>query len=284
VDTDKIRRAIQGAPLLSTNASRLMQVMVAPDHTMADVVQIVKLDSVLTARLLRIVNSPVFDLLTPAKSVDRAVGYLGERIVVSVAMADSVAKMLNSPLTGYESRPGDLWRHDLFSAFAAREVAGYAKGKIDRDLAYTGGLLHDIGKAIISDFLLGTAERATTGIDRGEKNDYLAAEQEILGLDHTEVGYELARKWNLPDPLPQLIRHHHQPRAVDDDMRPLAYAVHLGDIIAMMAGYATGSDALQYQLDSSYEEYFILSCDGLGEIMLTVSEEFQQAEDSLAVA
>ena len=283
MDTDKIRKAIQKAPLLSANTSRLMQIMVDPDHAMADVVQLVKLDSVLTARLLRIVNSPVFDLLAPARSVDRAVGYLGERIVVSVAMADSVSKMLNKPLTGYESRSGDLWRHDLFSAFAAREVAGYAKSKLDRDLAYTGGLLHDIGKAIISDFLHGTAERATEGIDSGEKIDYLAAEHEIVGLDHAEVGYELARKWKLPDPLPQLIRHHHQPSAVEEDLRPMVYAVHLGDIIAMMAGCDTGSDALQYQLDGSYVDYFNLSCDALGEIMLAVGDEFQQAEESLAV-
>jgi len=281
MDKDKIRRAIQEAPLLSANTSRLMQIMVDPDHAMADVVQLVKVDAVLTARLLRIVNSPVFNL--PVKSVDRAVGYLGERMVVSLAMADSVSKMLKKSLTGYESRPGDLWRHDLFSAFAAREVAGYAKSKLEGDLAYTGGLLHDIGKAIISDFLQGTAERATEGIDRGEKIDYLAAEQEIVGLDHTEVGYELARKWKLPDPLPQLIRHHHQPSAVDEDLRPLAYAVHLGDIIAMMAGYDTGSDALQYQLDSSYVDYINFSRDALGEIMLAVSGEFQQEEESLAV-
>ena len=284
MDTDKIRRAIQEAPLLSANTSRLMQIMVDPEHAMADIVQLVKLDSVLTARLLRIVNSAVFDLLTPARSVDRAVGYLGERLVVSVAMADNVAKMLNKPLSGYESRPGDLWRHDLFSALAAREVARYAKNKLDRDLAYTGGLLHDIGKAIISDFLQGTAEQATGGIDRGEKIDYLAAEQEILGLDHTEVGYQLARKWTLPDPLPLLIRHHHQPSAVEEDLRPLAYAVHLGDIIAMMAGYATGSDALQYQLDGSYVDYFNLTSDALGEILLAVGDEFQQAEESLAVS
>ena len=284
MDTDQIRTAIQKAPLLSPNTSRLMQIIVDPDHALADVVQLVKLDSVLTARLLRIVNSPVFNLLMPVKSVDRAVGYLGERMVVSLAMADSVSKMLKKPLTGYESRPGDLWRHDLFSAFAARAVVGYAKSKLDGDLVYTGGLLHDIGKAIISDFLHGTAGRATEGIDRGEKSNYLAAEHEIVGQDHTEVGYELARKWKLPDPLPQLIRHHHQPSAVEEYLCPMAYAVHLGDIIAMMAGYGTGSDALQYQLDSSYADYFDLSCDAIGQILLAVDEEFQLAEESLAVS
>jgi putative nucleotidyltransferase with HDIG domain len=256
--------------------------MVNPDHEMADVVQVVKFDSVLTARLLRIANSPVFGLLTAVNSIDRAVAYLGERMVVSVALADSVSKMLNKPLKGYEGGQGVLWRHDLFAAFAAREVSRYAKTSIEGDLAYTGGLLHDIGKAIISDFLEGTAEKVTAGIDSGKNSDYLAAEQDILGLDHAEVGYELALNWQLPEPLPQLIRQHHHPRMVDEKLRPLAYAVHLGDMIAMMGGCGTGSDAMQYKLDSGYDDYFDLSADRLAGIMVAAQDEFQKAEESLA--
>ena len=278
---DKVKQAVQDAPLLSVNASRLLQTMVDPDHELMDVVQIVKLDSVLTARLLRVVNSPVFGLLNPVTSIDRAIGYLGERMVVSAAMADSVSKMLNKPLDGYEGRAGDLWRHDLFAAFAAREVSKFARVGIEGDLAYTGGLLHDIGKAIISDFLKGTIEEATGKIDRGENADYLVAEQEIVGLDHAEVGYELAKNWELPEPLPQLIRYHHQPSAVEESLRPLAYAVHLGDIVAMMGGCSTGSDAMRYQLDNNYTDYFELSADSLASVMVSAQDEFQKAEESL---
>jgi putative nucleotidyltransferase with HDIG domain len=280
---EKIKRAVQEAPLLSVNASRLLQTMVDPGHELLDVVQIVKLDSVLTARLLRIVNSPVFDLMNPVTSIDRAIGYLGERMVVSVAMADSVSKMLNKPLDGYEGRAGDLWRHDLFSALAAREVSRFSKIGIEGDLAYTAGLLHDIGKAIISDFLKGTTEEATSRIDKGENVDYLVAEQEIVGLDHAEVGYQLAKSWDLPEPLPQLIRYHHKPSRVEEGLRPLAYAVHLGDIVAMMGGCSTGSDAMQYQLDNNYTHYFELSADSLASIMLSAQDEFQKAEESLSV-
>jgi putative nucleotidyltransferase with HDIG domain len=283
MDRDRIRKAVNEAPLLSGNASRLMQIMVDPDHELVDVVALVKLDSVLTARLLRIVNSPVFGMLQAVSSVDRAVAYLGERMIVSVALADSISKMMNQPLKGYESRQGDLWRHDLFTALAARQVSYCAKGGIEGDLAYTGGLLHDIGKAIMSGFLEGTADQATKSIDSGKSADYLAAEQEILGLDHAEVGYELALAWQLPEPLPQLIRHHHQPGMVDEKYRPVAYAVHLGDLVAMMSGCGTGSDTMQYKLDNGYEDCFVLSADQLAGIMVQAQDEFQKAEEFLAV-
>jgi putative nucleotidyltransferase with HDIG domain len=281
MNTERIRRAVNEAPLLSVNASRLMQIMVDPDHELVDVVALVKLDSILTARLLRIVNSPVFGMLKAVSSVDRAVAYLGVQTVVSVALADSVSKMMNQQLKGYESRQGDLWRHDLFTALAARQVSHFAKDSIDGDLAYTGGLLHDIGKAIISGFLEGTADKATEGIDSGKSADYLAAEQEVLGLDHAEVGYELALAWQLPDPLPQLIRHHHRPGMVDEKYRSAAYAVHLGDIVAMMSGCGTGSDSMQYKLDNGYNDYFVLSSDQLASVMVLAQDEFQKAEGSL---
>ncbi len=281
-EQDKIRQAIQETPLLSPHASKLLQIVVDPDHELADVVQVVKHDSILTARLLRIVNSPVFGLLNPVSSVDRAVAYLGERMVVSVAMADSVNKLLNKPLEGYEGSKGALWRHDLFTAFAAREIAGISPGKFDADVAFTAGLLHDIGKSIISDFLQGSSKSAVEGIEKGDIPNYLAAEKELLGLDHTIVGYELAMNWNLPEPLPQLILHHHFPQEIDTDLQPLTYAVHLGDVLAMMGGYGTGSDAMQYQLASGYTEFFDFSSDSLATVMLAAQDEYLKAEASMA--
>lgn len=278
-----IKRAIQEAPLLSPNASQLLQITVDPEHSLVDVVKIVKFDSVLTARLLRVVNSAAFKTLYPITSIERAVAYLGERMVVGVAIADNAAKLFAKPLTGYEGEKGDLWRHDLFAAFAAREVARFAKSDLGVDLAFTGGLLHDIGKAIISDYLKGTSQEAVAGIEKGEVNDYLAAEQNELGLDHTVVGYELAQVWQLPTPLQQAILHHHDPDAADEELRPFVYAVHLGDVIAMMGGYGTGSDSMQYQLKSNYTEYFDLSADNLASIMLIAQEEFNRAEESLTI-
>ncbi len=281
VDREAVRQAIEKLPLFSPNALQLLQVIADPDHELDDIVKIVKFDSALTMRVLKVVNSSVYGLVKEVTSIDRALSYLGERMVVSIAVQENTGQLFNKPLEGYQGGQGDLWRHDLFSAIASREVARYAKGDFDLDLAFTGGLLHDIGKSIFATFWKDASQEALGQIEQGVVSDYLMAEQDLAGLDHTEVGYEMARHWHLPESLQAVILHHHHPAEAIESMQPLVYAVHVGDIVSMMAGCDTGSDGLKYQLDPGYEEFFNLSPTTLAEILLNSEEEFSKAEASL---
>ncbi len=240
-----ILRAINSTPLLSHSASQLLKVTADPEHELADVIQIVKCDSILTARLLRVVNSTAYDLLHPINSIDRAVAYLGIRVVAGIAIAESTSGLFNKPLDGYDGDGGGLWKHDLFCAIASRSVAGHAREECNKDLAFTSGLLHDIGKATLSEFLKGTSQSAVGNISESKTADYLSAEEEILGLNHARVGYELAKHWHLPEEILAAILHHHQPAGAPEPLRTMVYAVHLGDILVMMGGYGTGSDNMR---------------------------------------
>jgi len=281
VNSEAVRQAIEKLPLFSSSALQLLQVIADPDHELEDVVKIVKYDSALTMRVLKAVNSPVYGLANEITSIDRALSYIGERSVVSIAVQENTGQLFSKPLEGYQGEAGDLWRHDLFSAIASREVARYAKGDFDLDLAFTGGLLHDIGKSIFAAFWKEFSQEALSQIDQGEVNDYLMAEQDLAGLDHTEVGYEMACHWQLPESLKAVILHHHHPAEAIECLQPLVYAVHLGDVVSMMAGCSTGSDGLQYQLDPGYSEYFDLTPANLAEMVLNTEEEFTKAEASL---
>lgn len=281
VDPQAVRQAIEKLPLFSSSALQLLQVVADPDHELEDVVKIVKFDSALTMRVLKAVNSPVYGLINEVTSIDRALSYIGERTVISIAIQENTGQLFSKPLDGYLGGQGALWRHDLFSAIASREVARHAKGDFDLDLAFTGGLLHDIGKSVFATFWKQAAKEALGQIDQGVVNDYLMAEHDLAGLAHTEVGYEMARHWQLPESLQAVILHHHHPAEAIECVQPLVYAVHVGDIVSMMAGCDTGSDGLQYQLDSGYKEFFNLSPAILAEIVLNAEEEFSKAEASL---
>ncbi|OHB25684.1 MAG: hypothetical protein A2X84_03375 [Desulfuromonadaceae bacterium GWC2_58_13] len=280
----EIARAIEAAPLLSPVASQLLQISAKADHELKDIIDLVKCDSILTARLLKVVNSAAMGLRHQISSVEHAVNYLGERMVVSIAVAECTAELFSKPLDGYEGESGQLWKHELFTAIAARAVARHAKGDLPPDMAFTAGLLHDIGKAILSEFLQGTSRSVLADIVQGNTADYLTAEQSRLGLDHSIVGFELAKHWKLPEMLQQVIRHHHHPDQADSPSRVLAYAVHLGDILAMMSGNGTGSDSMQYHLKQDYTEYFNISKDELALLLLESTEEFNKVEASLAIA
>lgn len=279
---ENLRDIIKSVPMLSASASRLLQLTSNPDHDLMDIVDLVKTDANLTARVLKVVNSAAFGLMNEITSINRAISYLGERLIVSIAIDDCVGKLFEKELVGYEAASGALWKHDLRTAIAAREVVIQSSANISPDLAFTAGLLHDIGKSLISDYLLGTAPEAIELISSHDSQDYLDAEAKLVGIDHTIAGFELAMAWQLPTELAEVILHHHQPAEASPEFRPLVYAVHLGDNIAMLGGFGTGADSLQYHLDSRYTEYLNLTSKTLDSIMLTVDIEFEKLEESLS--
>lgn len=283
VDSQAVRQAIEVLPLLSPSVTQLLQTLAREGYEIDDVVQIIKYDAALTARVLRTVNSPIFGLLNPVTSLERAISYLGERVIISIVLADQCGDMFTRPLPGYDGQQSALWRHDLFCAFASREMAGHARLACEPGLAFTAGLLHDIGKFVFSPFWAAASGEALERIEQGQVTDYLQAEQLLAGLDHAEVGFAMARHWQFPEALQAAIRYHHAPGLAPEEFRMLSYAVHLGDMLAMMAGADTGSDGMQYQLDGDYAQYFDVSSQDLAVIMLDAEEHFKKAEASLAV-
>lgn len=280
--SEEILAAVKQVPLLSPQATRLLGMVATPDHGIGDLVDIVKCDSALTAKVLRVINSPIFGLIQPMTTVERALAYMGERMVVSIALSESAGKLLNKSLEGYESAAGTLWDHDLFTAIASREIARTSKEEMPIDLAYTSGLLHDIGKAVISDFLNEANHDLVGDIARGELTDFVDGERRLLGMDHAEIGYKLAQSWGLPEALAEAIAWHHHPNEAKEEFRGLVYAVHLGDILAMMGGVGTGSDGLQYQLEHGYQDYFDLKSNDLPLILMTAQDEFEKISAAMS--
>lgn len=277
----KIVKAIGKTPMLSPSVSRILEVSTAPGHDLADIIDIIRGDYALTAQILRISNSVVFNPIQPIVSIDRAVAYLGEIYVVGVALNQGAAGVFNSPLRGYEGKTRDLWRHQLYSAIEARIISRFAIKPLAADLAFTGGLLHDIGKAILSENILESAEEIIAGIGSERYLDYTAAEEKLFGTNHVEVGLVLAEHWHLPLILGEIIRYHHNPATAPEEHRALIYAVHCGDALSMMAGYDTGSDGLKYQIDEGYREYFDLSGDKLEALQIEAGYEFAKFEKSI---
>ncbi len=261
---------------LSQAASRLLEMVNNPQHNMKEVVKIVELDSVLTANVLRVANSAAFARSSSVFTIDRALNVLGEKMVVGIALGICAAQLFETPLAGYGSEAGELWRHCLRCAIAAREIAGFAKVEVSPDIAFTAGILHDLGKAVISSFLEGHTGELAAGADSGIFTDFVEAERETLGTDHAEVGGVLAAHWNLPDCLTQVMNHHHEPRHASQACRGLVYVVHLGDFVAMMMGSGTGADTMVYTIDELYRDYVKISRKELEKVLLRTGTEYEK--------
>lgn len=272
--SEEVHRAIDSLPQMSVGGLRVLNLIAEKDHSLQDIVASVENDAVLTTNLLKIVNSPVYGLMEPAETLSRAIAYLGERMVVCLVLKNSIGPLMQQPLAGYCGISGELWKHNLRTAIASREVAKLHQDICHPDIAFTGGLIHDIGKMVLSEFIAREQESIVEHLDNEEYYDFLEREVSCAEFNHSQVGSELALKWNLPEVLQMVILHHHAPRQAPQDMQPLVYAVHLGDVIAMMGGFGTGIDNLQYRLDNEYTQYLNLSYDQLVMIMSEVEEEF----------
>ncbi len=278
---EQITQRIKEQPLPSMVAFEILKTIEDENHSLKDIVKMVENDASLTSEVLKMANSAAYYRGQPVTTVNRAVLLMGEMMVVGVAICASTSIIYQRPLDGYESPEGELWDHSLRSAIACRELAKFTKGKVNPGLAFTAGLLHDIGKSVISEFLVGSTKEMTELCTSKEAADYIEAERRAVGTDHCEVGYTLAQRWGLPELLCLALRDHHHPSKTENQYKYLVYTVHLGDIISMLGGAGTGSDSLAYTVDNEYEKYLNIQKDELSLILLKVEEDFAELKETL---
>jgi putative nucleotidyltransferase with HDIG domain len=272
-----IEDRVKTLPPLSPGAGQLLVLMTRQQREPADIVHIVERDAVLTTGVLRYVNSATFTLNRQIATVKEAVAYLGEARVVSVAMAAAAGGAFQTELVGYHGSRGDLGRHSLYVGLAARELARRTQGQLEPGVAFTAGLLHDIGKAIISEFLRDDEGGLSEALVAEDTADFLAAERRHLGTDHGEVGAAVANHWGLPYALRIGIKLHHAPGDATAEERATAYVVHLADRLAMEQGHGTGDDTLRYPLDPGWTLTVRAGADDLAAIAAKVRPEFEAA-------
>ncbi len=202
-------------------------------------------DQSLTARVLRLSNSAYYGLPRQITNLQDAVVLLGMKTVRHLALVASTFPWLTQARKGYALGPHALWEHSIAVSIGSQLLAGRTRG-VNTDEAFTGGLLHDIGKVVLSMWL----EDKISGLVSRSIQEHLPFDQierETLGFDHAEVGAYLAERWNLPDGLTHSIRYHHCPNNCSPT-EPLVDVVHIADGLAMSLGYGLGGDGLCYQI------------------------------------
>jgi putative nucleotidyltransferase with HDIG domain len=266
--------AVERIAPLSPAASRLVGLLGRREYQPREIVSIVEGDAALTAAVLRGVNAAELRLNRTIHTVSDAVAYLGAARIVGIALALAGRTLFNDALRGYEGSRGDLGRHSLYVALAARELAAHTLGRVDPGLAFTAGLLHDLGKAVLSDHLAGAADGIIDDLEAGVLGDFTAGERDRLGCDHAEVGVALANHWRLPFALVPPIAHHHAPFDAEPDHQPLTCVVHLADMLAYGQGIGTGRDTAAHRLEPRYQHWVVMDETGMGQILADVKSAF----------
>jgi putative nucleotidyltransferase with HDIG domain len=274
---------VKNLPPISQAALRLVNLLDQPAVSNDDVVQVLKYDNVLTAKLLRACNSPYFGLEDEVSSVDQAVLILGHQQILHIVLTLAFGGAMTVPLTGYAVEANELWRHSLTTATAAEFLV--TKGievNVDPPVAFTVGLLHDIGKLVLSqaltpEFQADIRKRITEGsLSRSE------AEREVLGTDHSEVGGALLQAWHLPEEIIEAVTNHHTP--IVEPHPKLSAVTHVANCIAHLVGSAPGWEAYAVRVDDHVVHAFNLSPERLEIIVAEVRESCEQVDQFMSMA
>lgn len=244
----EILNKVKNLPPVSQAALKLVNLLEQASISNDEIVQVIKCDNVLTAKLLRACNSPYFGLDEPVASVDQAVFLLGHQQILHIVLTLAFGSAMVVPLPGYAVEANELWRHSLLTATAAEIVAAEAyELNVEAPIAFTVGLLHDIGKLALGQALTPEIQQEIRQLVEENGSSRSEAEKQVLGADHSEIGACLLRSWNLPEDILEAVGNHHQP--VCKPRPKLSVITHLANCVAHLAGSAPGWDGYAIRVD-----------------------------------
>ncbi|MGM0461216.1 MAG: HDOD domain-containing protein [Fibrobacterota bacterium] len=264
----EIIETAQSLPPISRIAVQLINILNDTHHSLKDVSQLIRTDSALSLKVLKQANLFSIGAGKKIETVEDAVFYMGDATILTIVLSGE--GHIYGDLPGYVSAHDSLWKHSLKTALYSKYFMNtFDENKEQAKIAYTGGLLHDIGKRVLSKYLIHRQEELSRAVNFEEK------ERDITGISHSEVGCIISQAWNLPLSLREAICFHHDPSQATLHYRKLVYAVHLGDITSMISGSGTGIDNFSYYLEQDYIQFFPLSRDDFSRALIHVEESYK---------
>lgn len=260
MDKDQLRLVVErtgNLPTLPITVRRIAQMVDSPETTGRQLGAEIAKDQVISAKVLKLVNSGFYGFSQPISTIPHAVTMLGFNAIKSLVLSSTVLDLMN------EAMPG-LWEHSLGCARACALIAEQLELPDPEELS-TIGLLHDLGKVVIYQTMEGSFRRIRLRVEKKEMLVY-QAEQEVLGAHHGEIGSWLLEKWALPPHLTSPIADHHDFRPRRDHAERTA-AVHLADILCRAEAFGNGGDRKIPRLEPAALEVLQMSLDEVRQVM-----------------
>ncbi|MBF0100262.1 MAG: HDOD domain-containing protein [Desulfobacterales bacterium] len=274
----ELLKAIDNLKPMPAIMNQIMTVMENPRSSMQEIAEVIQLDPIITATILKICNSAYFGLPRQIESLNDAITYLGMEQIIDIVIIKSGTQSFAGKQVGYGLYEGELWKHAVLSAMTAKDIADKL-GIKQKHVIFTTALLKDIGKIILDRFVRDSFDRINMMVkDKGMS--FREAEKAVLGIDHAEAGAILAKKWNFSQKMIEIIKNHHfnEKSSQYDEENSIIY---IADNVCMMMGVGIGADGLAYRFHEEVLNRLGITDKGLQEIISRFSENMQKVEKML---
>lgn len=262
---------IDTLPTIPSVLKKLMGIIEKPKISLNEIGSFISNDPVLTSRILKVVNSPVYGFPGRISSISQALILLGLNVVRGMLLGVSVFEAMQKAMVG-------LWEHSVGCAITARIIA-QKKGLKEPEEISVAALLHDIGKVVLS---LKFPEEYSKVQSNAESRDIFIfeAEKDFFAINHADAGSWIALKWNFPKSLVEVIEYHHKPHLSKNAAVPAAI-VHLSDILIRARGFGFAGDNLVPAVHPAAWQVLDLSENDIKEVLKEMDDSLSQAEDFL---
>lgn len=265
--------AVKDLPTLPTVLEEVSKLLEDPRSSTQQVAKLISRDQVLSAKVLKMVNSPVYGFPGRISTIQHALVLLGCNVIRGLIISTSVFELMTTAMSG-------LWEHSVGCAMACGVIAREAGCKEPEEYAMAG-LLHDLGKIIVAVQLPQAREEIEQAVVR-EDLPYLEAEKKILGFGHDRVNAWVADHWNLPLNLKIGIAGHHRPVSAQHYPK-MACVVHVGDFVTRVLEIGSGGEDHVPFLDPQALELLSLKLSHLDKIMDVVLAEIEDGRLSMGL-
>ena len=225
---NRILKEITGIPTFPENIITLLQMCSDPDADIDRIAQTIKLDVSVTSDVIKLANSAGFITGQRVEDINRAVMKIGLKNLKFILLASNARKIMESRYNKFK----EIWEHCNRVAFYARQIA--LKFKLQggvADNAYIAGLLHDLGKVILLAVDMDSVRKIAEIVNDRNIITTTVMEELSIGISHAEIGLLVSEKWNFPEFLAQIIRHHHSPLSIPVEFRDAGFCVYLANMI-----------------------------------------------------
>lgn len=251
---------------------KLREAMDDPDCTFEDYGEIIRSDTALSARLLKLVNSSFYGFPTEVGTISHALSIIGTDQLTDLVLATAITREFRGipkDLVDMES----FWRHSIACGLAAKQIAAL-QGRSNFEHYFLGGLLHDIGKLVMFKKIPDEIVLIFDNFRNIPNQNLYEVEQRVIGYDHAQVGGALLEQWRLPHDLVRAVNYHHTPaqagRYFDD-----AATVNLANALVLHMGLGIDSSE-DWDPDPKSLESFHLGKDSLEALSADIRENLDQ--------
>jgi putative nucleotidyltransferase with HDIG domain len=275
----RILKSIKALPPFPVTIQKVMALANDPDSSLTELSSVIRLDPAITANILRLCNSAYFGLCRPVDNVNEAIMHMGRKNVLRAVMAAGLSRYFRTA-KGYDVKGGELWEHAVAVALLSQICAARISRPDDPQL-FTAGVLHDIGKMVMGEFVHEAWQKIQDLMER-ERYSFLEAEEEVLGINHAELGGEIALMWKFPDEILKAIAFHHRPDLLaESDAVP--WIVYLANQVCHVMGIGVGTDALAYRAVGDVAGRFQLKQRDLEDMMAQLHQSLQGARELVSI-